>query len=162
MNYNHAIKLAHQKWGQNSCWMLSWRCIPVRIRGNNLEQSTKLGYLGYQESFQIAGWYGWYSLPRYAALQISTDNACTLQGLAHIEGWVKSYFNHMMQKIVKPGWYWRRFAGRAVWATPSYSRGQLTPWADHLHWQLPVAQAQAAVRHSSVFIRQAEVAFEAL
>lgn len=106
------------------CW--GWRCILVRIWGNNLEQSKKIRVLNIPgELLDTKMIWFVYCLLRCAALQITLDSAWTLQGLSYIEGWVQWYFNDRMWKTTKPGWSWGRFAGRAMQATLSCFRTEL-------------------------------------
>lgn len=106
------------------CW--GWRCILVRIRGNNLEQSKKIRVLNIPgELLDTKMIWFVYCLLRCAALQITLDSAWTLQGLSYIEGWVQWYFNDRMWKTTKPGWSRDRFAGRAMQATLSCFRTEL-------------------------------------
>lgn len=106
------------------CW--GWRCILVRIRGNNLEQSKKIRVLNIPgELLDTKMIWFVYCLLRRAALQITLDRARTHQGLSYIEGWVQWYFNDRMWKTTKPGWSWERFAGRAMQASLSCFRTEL-------------------------------------
>lgn len=134
MNYNHAIKLAlkKKKWGQTID--LEWRIAEVEdafLLGKEettWSSQTKIRVLNIPgQLLDTKIIWSVYCLLKCAALQITLGSARTLQGLSYIEIPLYPIFNDRMWKTIKPGWHRKRFAGRAMQATPSYCRTQLTP-----------------------------------